>query len=61
MLAPAGNIEQPNENAVRTAANGIVEIACDTAADKYSRDVSTFDGGKDSRNGFAMTCRRGIG
>jgi hypothetical protein len=52
VLAPAGNIEQADQNAFRADANGVVEISGDPFSDEHGSDVGACDRGEDGWNRF---------
>jgi hypothetical protein len=52
VLAAASNIEQPDQNAFRADANGVVEISGDPFSDELGSDVGPCDRGEDGWNWF---------
>jgi hypothetical protein len=52
VLAAAGNVEQPDQNAFRADANGVVEISGDAISDEHGCDVCACDRGEDGWNRF---------
>jgi hypothetical protein len=61
VLAAAGNIEQPDQNAIRADANRVIEISGNPFSDKHGSDVSTCDRREDGWNRFHYGGGRGVG
>lgn len=52
VVAASGDIEQSDQNALGTGANGVVEVSGNTLAAEYGSNVGTSDLGEDGGNRF---------
>jgi hypothetical protein len=52
VIAPSGNIQETDQNALGTHADGIIEVSGDAFPDEYGSNICPFNLREDGGNGF---------